>query len=129
MRVDSSYIGRRGDHLFAAERNAIIFYANDQKDAAARCLGWSLNRHPELGDYEDFIDREIERIREKVRRTAERKESTMRMPALEEPDRLDEGDQLPPPTEDDRLDEREEEMPPPPPRPPQSDPEDVARAA
>lgn len=66
--------GRPGDRLVAAERNAVILYARGAKQKAAEALGWKHadRGDPEVGDYEDFIKREIERIREKAAAIAQR---------------------------------------------------------
>jgi hypothetical protein len=59
--------------LSTAERNAVILRSKGAKEAAAKALGWTAGRTREVGRCEEFLEREIARIREKVKAIAERR--------------------------------------------------------
>lgn len=71
MPLDASTISRSG--LTLGERNAVQLYAKRAYDDAAKALGWTSHRAVELGPSKDFIEKEIGRIRSKVKALAERK--------------------------------------------------------
>jgi hypothetical protein len=113
--------------LTLAERNAIIFYARGAKEAAARALGWTNQKVPELGSAERFIERQIVEIQERANRRNERRiGATMR--TEKGPDRLDEREAEPAPPPGEKLDERIQEVPPPSSKPPvrEDEPDDAA---